>query len=191
MLKSITTELEAENIRTRDRIKSSDEFDDTVREELLSYLDRRTFSEPAPGVYLGHLNLSNDIEEALPALEYERRYPSIPGESESDLCCYGVCDSVAQFLERVVTKLAADQERTYVCTLCHIAKVPGEGGWRWHKWGPYIGDHASECEYLANETGFDDGVYVYSILQIEGPIFITEFQRRLREGAAAGAVSRT
>lgn len=28
---------------------------------------------------------------------------------------------------------------------------PSEGGWRWHKWGPYVGDKHPEHEYLHDE----------------------------------------
>lgn len=29
------------------------------------------------------------------------------------------------------------------------------GGWRWHKWGEYIGRHEVSHEYLSFETGID------------------------------------
>ena len=29
------------------------------------------------------------------------------------------------------------------------------GGWRWHKWGPYLGKHTPKCEYLDEEKNID------------------------------------
>ena len=29
------------------------------------------------------------------------------------------------------------------------------GGWRWHKWGRYLGKHTPQCEYLDEETNID------------------------------------
>jgi len=77
---------------------------------------------------------------------------------------YGVCDSPVQFHEYHGALLEADRRRITVFFV-HVAKDPenaGEGGgWRWHKWGPYIGDHLPTTEYLDDEAGFDDGVYTY------------------------------
>ena len=28
-------------------------------------------------------------------------------------------------------------------------------GWRWHKWGEYIGKHTPQYEYLSDEKGID------------------------------------
>lgn len=40
-----------------------------------------------------------------------------------------------------------------------------EGGWRWHKWGPYIGVQNPQCEYLYDEKNIDV-VYTYHIYEI-------------------------
>ena len=34
----------------------------------------------------------------------------------------------------------------------HDGKI---GGWRWHKWGPYLGKHTPKCEYLNEEKNID------------------------------------
>lgn len=39
---------------------------------------------------------------------------------------------------------------------------PANGGWRWHKWGEYIGKHKPEHEYLYDEAGIDR-VYTCSV----------------------------
>jgi hypothetical protein len=84
-----------------------------------------------------------------------------------DLHCYGVCDSPEQFLTKFRERLQKDP-RTLIVGFTHIRKHPenaGEGGgWRWHKWGPYIGEGKPTTEYLDDEEEFDDGVFVYHIL---------------------------
>ena len=83
--------------------------------------------------------------------------------------CYGVCDSPEQFIDRFKAALEQDP-RTFVVSFAHIPKNPDNegmgGGWRWHKWGPYIGDGKPQCEYLDDEEGFSDGVYIYHVFQL-------------------------
>lgn len=89
-----------------------------------------------------------------------------------NLNSYGVCDSPKQFLDRY-RQMLSDDVRTFVVSFTHIAKDPGNrgqgGGWRWHKWGPYIGEGKPENEYLDDEDGFDAGVYCYHVYQTAGP----------------------
>jgi len=106
------------------------------------------------------------------APEFYMGHPDI-GDICEGIDCYGVCDSPKQFIDRYAAALAADPERTFFCTFTHVAKEPSNrgrgGGWRWHKWGNYIGDGQPECEYLDDEDGFENGIYVYHVLQIAGP----------------------
>jgi hypothetical protein len=68
---------------------------------------------------------------------------------------YGVCDSLEQ-LKAKCPELS-DPNRKFVVTLSEVRKdeQPREGGWRWHKWGDYIGEHEIKHEYLADEEGID------------------------------------
>ena len=95
-------------------------------------------------------------------------YPEVEGLKNP----YGVCDSPQQFLKKYEALLEQD-ERTFVVTFTHVAKDPGNkfqgGGWRWHKWGPYIGEGEPTQEYLDDEEKFDQGVYCYHVYQIDGP----------------------
>ncbi len=98
--------------------------------------------------------------------DFDMAYPAFKGW---DLNSFGVCDTPQQFIDKF-GDLLKDDERTFCVGFTHVAKNPDErGGWRWHKWGPYIGDGEPAYEYLAEEEGFEDGVYVYHILQIDGP----------------------
>jgi len=84
---------------------------------------------------------------------------------------YGVCDSPEQFMELIGKHLDALEEQ-FVVSFVRIAKdeQPPQGGWRWHKWGPYIGTQDHECEYLADEPKVDV-VYTYHFLRriTDGP----------------------
>lgn len=87
---------------------------------------------------------------------------------------YGVCDDPEQFLSDFGELLDKD-ERELCVTVTHVKKNPanatfkgGGGGWRWHKWGPYIGKGEPTMEYLDDEEGFEDGVYVYHVYDVTG-----------------------
>ena len=77
---------------------------------------------------------------------------------------YGVCDTPEQLLEKCPE--LEESDRRFVVTVHHLRKEdePAEGGWRWHKWGPYIGEHEPQCEYLYDEPEIEE-VYVYHIYE--------------------------
>ncbi len=99
-------------------------------------------------------------------------YPDV-GEGQGRLTeygSYGVCDSVDQFLRHPLGKWLVESERKFTVSFTKICKAtePKEGGWRWHKWGEYIGEFQPECEYLADESEVEE-VSCYHILEfIEG-----------------------
>lgn len=113
--------------------------------------------DDAPGLYvIPHFNMDVFIE----GLKFEEQYP----ESEM-FSPYGVCDSIDQFMEDV-GKCLREDERKFVVSFTHVEKSPEDGGWRWHKWGPYIGRGKPEYEYLRDEKGFESGVWVYHIYDV-------------------------
>lgn len=157
---------------------------DTSLDPLLDLLNSmngvNAVKQIEPGFWLGGINFDHRIDwDSLDVpreskLEYQ--YPEFGPEFHElsvGFACYGVCDTPQQFIHRYRNLLEKD-ERTFVVSFGHIAKDPsnaGEGGgWRWHKWGGYIGDGCPQCEYLDDEEGFDDGVYVYHVYQVAGPI---------------------
>lgn len=94
--------------------------------------------------------------------------PSFPGEPETkplSIGCYGVSDSVQQILDKC-PELQNDPDRKFVVTVTRVRKADQSpvGGWRWHKWGPYIGDKAPSTEYLYDEPEIDE-VLVYHIYE--------------------------
>jgi hypothetical protein len=88
--------------------------------------------------------------------------PDIPPE-------YGVCDTPEQFIGRYKAALEASPHSFVVSfTIVRKSEQYAQGGWRWHKWGPYIGDKERQCEYLYDEPEIDQATvyHIYEILTI-------------------------
>lgn len=121
--------------------------------------DKKT-KEIQPGVYeIGHFGGTSFLED------YEH-YPEFGSEEgENDYRGpYGVCDSIEQLLAKYPELEAEDRE--FVVTLSPIRKAEQypQGGWRWHKWGEYIGTQQPTCEYIFDEPTIEL-VYVYHIYE--------------------------
>lgn len=84
---------------------------------------------------------------------------------EVEISPYGVCDGWEQIIEKW-PMIRDDQSKRFIITLTPIIKEQQspDGGWRWHKWGPYIGKHQQTQEYLYDEPHIDR-VYVYHIYE--------------------------
>lgn len=80
---------------------------------------------------------------------------------------YMVCDNVEQALE--YWKGAVENpDHKYVISLMPVRKKdePESDGWRWHKWGQYIGTQNAQCEYLFDEPEVEV-VYCAHIYNVE------------------------
>lgn len=86
--------------------------------------------------------------------------------------CYGVADNASQVIEHfkaMESEMGIDFGKCVIC-LRPIRKnqQPSDGGWRWHKWGEYIGVKKPQCEYIYDE---DDSIkfvwcfHLYSITE--------------------------
>jgi hypothetical protein len=111
------------------------------------------------GVYI------SDYSFQLYALERSNSYIKDPEFLTNDAAWYyGVCDGIENLLE-VIPELTST-EREFVVLLHKIAKSdqPSEGGWRWHKWGDYIGTQTPTAEYIYDEPEIEV-VYCYHIYE--------------------------
>lgn len=82
---------------------------------------------------------------------------------------YGVCDNYQQVLDRLENinyYLNSDEKFCIILSRIKKSNQPSKGGWRWHKWGEYIGDHKITTEYLYDEPNIDE-VYVFNIYRIK------------------------
>lgn len=82
---------------------------------------------------------------------------------------YGVSDTPEQAMEYAKKNLA-EHEGPFCVFVTHVQKDESNagkgGGWRWHKWGEYIGTGQPTREYLDDEPEFKDGVYVFHIHEV-------------------------
>jgi hypothetical protein len=76
---------------------------------------------------------------------------------------YGVADNLDQIKEYFKEEID-DPDSKYFISLTPVfqdLENKGKGGgWRWHKWGEYIGKLNPQCEYLDDEEFGDDFRYV-------------------------------
>lgn len=80
-------------------------------------------------------------------------------------CKYGVADTIDQILEYHADFISG--EAPQVLSVCRIKRdEQGESGWRWHKWGQYIGTQEPTTEYIKDEPVIEE-VLVYSIYNLE------------------------
>jgi len=80
------------------------------------------------------------------------------------LSSYGVVDYPEQLFEKA--SVIEDSPRKFVTCFTRMTREsqPKEGGWRWHKWGPYLGDKEPRCEYLTDEPDISE-VFCYHIYE--------------------------
>lgn len=111
-----------------------------------------------PGFYqIGHFSMDHLIGDRL-----VEEWPEIEGIPNS----YGVCDTPTQFIRKYKKILAADKRRFIVSfTVVEKKNQSESGGWRWHKWGPYIGTKKPQCEYLYDEPKIESAC-CYHILEV-------------------------
>lgn len=118
------------------------------------------------GVYVCDLN-SNYTIEALTNYKEKRNF-----KSPLYWLNYGVCDNASQVLDYYDSLYEKHkdymEDKKFVILLTSVIRIlePEYGGWRWHKWGQYIGKFKSKCEYLYDEEGIDY-VYCFTILEVE------------------------
>lgn len=73
----------------------------------------------------------------------------------------GVCDTPEQAVEKL--NLRERPERFFITFVrLRRSEQPPDGGWRWHKWGEYIGDREPRCEYLHDEPEIEE-VYTFRV----------------------------
>lgn len=80
---------------------------------------------------------------------------------------YGVADNIEQIKNKFV-KAIKSKDNEYVISITEIKKdvQPDEGGWRWHKWGEYIGKQDPKCEYIADEPSIES-VFCFHIYKVQ------------------------
>jgi hypothetical protein len=144
-----------------------------LRDDLLEVLAKMEGNDQTPkklqdGVYqIGHYGSSNFLDGwAYDQFKYFRHKDrdKIWAKYQLSINSYGVCDSPDQILAQCPELFAPD--RGFVITVTPVIRKNQnpQGGWRWHKWGPYIGTHKIQHEYLYDEEGIEQ-VLVFHIYE--------------------------
>lgn len=130
---------------------------DPVMEQITAIIGNGTKTEEIQeGVFLtGDWNFDSRIAEEV------ETYPEV-----GEIGPYGVCDYPEQVLGEYIDVLT-DPDRRFCISLVRVKKSEQspDGGWRWHKWGEYIGKKEPKYEYLYDEPDIDE-VYTYHIYEL-------------------------
>jgi len=115
--------------------------------------------------YWGNLKNETDYSDPEVKKRSEEYWAAKDQQSKDFPNDYGVCDYPEQVAE-LFPKLKTDPRR-FIITAREIRKKdqPEHDGWRWHKWGSYIGTQNSHAEYLADEDEIES-VWVFSIIEL-------------------------
>jgi hypothetical protein len=96
------------------------------------------------------------------------QWPMSLEDMDSFVEYYGVGDSPDQVLAHPdIQRAFVNSDKAFVACFTPILKSdqPARDGWRWHKWGEYIGNQNSQHEYLYDEDDIEE-VVVYHFYQI-------------------------
>jgi len=156
-------------------IDRKDDFDAEYIENYKPQSDPQWIQET--GIYQCRFSFNFQLDEFMEFVNINKTYeyefepfgmPKTLEESrnwnwENHKSAYGVADSIEQIKEYYKDAIA-DPDNKYFIYLTPVwqdKENKGKGGgWRWHKWGTYIGVLDSKCEYLDDEEFGDDFEYV-------------------------------
>jgi len=83
--------------------------------------------------------------------------------SENWVHQYGIADNIEQIKEFYKAQIEDPKDKFCIAVTPVFQDKANKGkggGWRWHKWGIYIGKLEPQCEYLDDEEFGDDFQYV-------------------------------
>lgn len=105
-------------------------------------------------------------------LEDEDRWDLPNKLVEMGIDTYGVCDTPEQFIQRYKQKLDNLPEKVVVSfTVVRKDEQSPEGGWRWHKWGQYVGEKKPQHEYLYDEGPEITQATCFHVYQVKDETF--------------------
>jgi hypothetical protein len=164
MLVNLTPDLE--EIERRNNIALENNI------EYISQSDKSWIQEV--GIYQENFRFNFTFEEFL---EFKNK-SRIPLEQSYNLfspnfekVSFGISDNIEQIKKYYKEEIEDNKRKFFIaCTPVFQDKEnKGKGGgWRWHKWGKYIGELNTQFEYLDDEDFGDDFKYVivFKIVEI-------------------------
>jgi hypothetical protein len=152
-----------EEIERCKRIAKENEF------EYVSQSDPKWLQET--GIYQCAFayNFSENEFEETKKLNWDDRYKIFPDSSKGT---FGVADNIDQIKRYYKEEVEDETERYAICVtpVWQDKENKGNGGgWRWHKWGEYIGELNPQWEYLDDEDFGEDFecVLVFGIFKVK------------------------
>jgi hypothetical protein len=150
---------EVQNEVVETEVKKVDLDDSIFESEEESISDKEEETSDSAEVEYGYDDKTDDEEDSEQSKPFKDTYI---------LHEYGVADNAEQILSHYKF-LEEDTENTYFVSLSPVFREhqPEDGGWRWHKWGQYIGCQKREgYEYLYDEKNIEY-VIVYHVYRIK------------------------
>lgn len=156
-----------------ERIKEGHYKDSFIVEMLLRdrIVSQMTFFDELGAIARANFALFDELEaKNVTSKEFDEQwephrmtYANAAASLPSD---HGVCDTPEQVLEKW-PQLATDPRRFIIFfTEVRREHQSERQGWRWEKWGPYIGTKDSQAEYLYDEPEIES-VLVFQVLQMK------------------------
>lgn len=143
-----------EEIERRKQIAEENDFEYTPQSDPKYLQEVGIYQSSYP------FNFPEDEFEELQKLTYDDRYKIFHNYEK---ITYGVADNIDQIKEYYKEEIA-DANKKYVISLTPVWQEKENkgkgGGWRWHKWGEYIGKLNPQCEYLYDEEFGETFEYV-------------------------------
>lgn len=122
-------------------------------EDIWKYIQSDPKLHEETGIYWSISNFNKNFFEETLNLDFENEYWDVKYGDEY-VNSYGVADNIEQIKEYYKRQIENKNEK-YIISLSPVFQDKEnkgkEDGWRWHKWGPYIGELDSKYEYLDDE----------------------------------------
>ena len=116
------------------------------------------------GVYIvpGH-NFIEEMVNNVTRQHARSEYDKESYESGDVWCSFGLCDNASQAIQFYNDRKAKGGfPGNHIITLTYMGK---NSGWRWHKWGRYLGNFEPSREYFEDEEGIE-AVWSFHIIRI-------------------------
>jgi hypothetical protein len=160
------TPIESEKERCTNLLKTKLNIPD---DKIWKYIQSDPRLHEETGIYWTQLNFGELFFEETKNLKYDNKYwdEELLGKDDF-VSSYGVADNIDQIKEYYNHQIE-DLNNKYFIAISPIFQekehAGEDGGWRWHKWGPYIGTKEPKCEYLYDEPEIDK-VVIFELYEI-------------------------
>ncbi|AXH72646.1 MAG: hypothetical protein [Caudoviricetes sp.] len=147
-----------------DKINNHPEFTSRDQKRVKQLQSRIDNKKPHEDIEYVTRVLAWELEKPIKVFPNKRKLKKLCRKTHNTFSSYGVCDNYEQILNLYDFE---KDPRKFAIFLTPISKKhePKEGGWRWERWGMYIGNQKSTADYLYYEE-YIDMIFVYSIIEI-------------------------